>query len=124
LEVEPENSPPPVQHGAIKPLSADRFSVNFTADKEFRELLEDVRALLSHAEPKGALLNVMKRGLEALRSELLKKRFGIGRKPRCVRFSASEPRVASAGSKYTRHVAAAVAREVYARDQGPLHVLR
>jgi hypothetical protein len=51
--------------------------VNFTADKEFRELLEEVRALISHAEPKGDLLKVMKRGLEALRSELLKKRFGL-----------------------------------------------
>jgi 5-methylcytosine-specific restriction endonuclease McrA len=109
---------PPVQRGVVKPLSADRFSVNFTADKEFRELLEEVRALLSHAEPKGDLLNVMKRGLEALRSELLKKRFGVGRKPRRVRISAGEPRAASADSKQTRHVAAAVARLVYARDQG------
>jgi 5-methylcytosine-specific restriction endonuclease McrA len=108
----------PAQRGAVKPLSADRFSVNFTADKPFRELLEEVRALLSHAEPKGHLLNVMKRGLEALRSELLKKRFGVGSKPRRVRLSASEPRAASAGSKHTRHVAAAVAREVYVRDQG------
>jgi hypothetical protein len=33
----------------------------------------------------------MRRGLEALRSELLKKRFGVGRKPRRVRPSASEP---------------------------------
>src|SRR4051794_20926525 len=77
-------SRPPAPHAAVKPLSADRFSVNFTADVEFhpcgcseaaRELLEEVRALLSHAEPKGDLLRVMKRGLEALRSELLKKRF-------------------------------------------------
>ena len=64
--------------GAVKPLSADRFSVNFTADVEFRELLEEVRALLSHSEPKGELLTVMKRGLEALRGELLKQRFGVG----------------------------------------------
>jgi hypothetical protein len=34
--------------------------------------------ILSHSEPKGDLLNVMQRGLEALRSELLKKRFGAG----------------------------------------------
>ena len=60
----------------------------------------------------------MKRGLEALRSELLKKRFGVGRRPRRVRLSASERRAASVGSKQTRHVAAAVAREVYVRDQG------
>ena len=102
----PENSRPPAQPGTVKPLSAERFSVNFTADKEFRELLEEVRALLSHAEPKGDLLDV------------LKKRFGVGRKPRRVRLSASEARAAAVGSKHTRHVAAAVLREVYVRDQG------
>ena len=110
-----------VGRGAVKPLSTDRFSVNFTADGEFRELLEEVRALLSHSEPTGELLTVMKRGLEALRGELLKKRFGVGRKPRRLRLSGS--RAASKGSEgfgsnRTRHVAADVAREVYDRDQG------
>jgi hypothetical protein len=57
--------------------------------------LEEVRALLSHAEPKGDLMQVMKRGLEALRTELLKKRFGVGRKPRRVRLKPSEPRAGS-----------------------------
>jgi hypothetical protein len=117
--------------GAVKPLSPDRFSVNFTADGEFRELLEEVRALLSHSEPNGDLMHVMKRGLEALRTELLKTRFGVGRKPRRVRVKTSEPVVFDApapqsasrfgtpeGVKRTRHVAAAVAREVYVRDQG------
>jgi hypothetical protein len=51
--------------------------------------------LLSHAEPKGDLMRVMKRGLEALRSELLKTRFGMGRKPRSVRPRTSEPQAAS-----------------------------
>jgi hypothetical protein len=133
-KTEPPASPPvpqtqveigqrPAQLGAIKPLSVDRFSVNFTADSEFRELLEEVRALLSHAQPRGDLLMVMKHGLEALRRELLKKRFGLGSKPRRVRLSASDPRSASErsegfGSKRTRHVPAAVAREVYVRDEG------
>jgi hypothetical protein len=127
-----ESPRPQALRGAIKPLSPDRFSVNFTADGEFRELLEEVRALLSHSEPKGDLVRVMKRGLEALRSELLKKRFGVGRKPRSIRSSTTEPQAASEapapqpasrfgtpeGVKRTRHVAAAVAREVYVRDQG------
>jgi 5-methylcytosine-specific restriction endonuclease McrA len=113
----------PAQCGALKPLSADRFSVNFTADAEFRELLDDVRALLSHSQPKGELLNVMKRGLEALRGELLKKRFGVGRKPRRVRattvsLGTLEGAPGGQSSKRTRHVAAAVSREVYIRDQG------
>lgn len=105
---------------AVKPLSVDRFSVNFTADSEFRELLEEVRELLSHAEPKGDLLNVMRRGLQALRADLLKKRFGMGRKPRRVQLRRSQASATTqrSSSKQSRHVPAAVAREVYARDQG------
>ena len=73
----PFQTNPPHRPGAVKPLSAERFSVNFTADTEFhpsgcseaaRELREDVRALVSHAEPKGDLMNVMKRGLQALKA--------------------------------------------------------
>ncbi|MES1175496.1 MAG: hypothetical protein ABUL62_14335 [Myxococcales bacterium] len=115
--------PTPPARNAVKPLSADRFSVNFTADNEFRELLDEVRALLSHSEPKGDLLTVMKRGLESLRGELLTRRFGVGRKPRRIRVSTNEARGVSKAAersplKRSRHVAAAVAREVYVRDEG------
>jgi hypothetical protein len=127
-EVEPMQVAPrqtelsPAQRGAVKPLSADRFSVNFTADTEFQALLEEVRALLSHSEPRGELLSVMKRGLEALRNDLLKRRFGVGRKPRRIRLRANESRGVSKAAdrsplKRSRHVAAAVAREVYVRDE-------
>ena len=100
--------------GTVKPLSAERFSVNFTADAEFRELLEEVRALVSHAEPRGDLMSVMKRGLKALKSELLKKRFGVGRKPRRARVNAAGTGFATR----TRHVAADVSRAVRERDGG------
>ncbi len=66
----------------IDPLSADRFGVHFTADTEFLELLERVRALASHRQPGGDLLPIMKRGLEAHLRELEKTRFAVGRKPR------------------------------------------
>jgi HNH endonuclease len=66
----------------LEPLSPDRFGVHFTADAEFRELLEEVRALASHRQAGGDLLSVMKRGLEAYRRELKKQRFGVGSKPR------------------------------------------
>jgi len=118
-----EEAQAPTGRRAVKPLSVDRFSVNFTADGEFRDLLDEVRALLSHSEPRGDLQAVMKRGLEALRSELLKKRFGVGRKPRRVQLRTNEARSASpcpglSMSNRTRHVPAAVAREVYVRDRG------
>ena len=124
-----ERAQAPTGRRAVKPLSVDRFSVNFTADGEFRDLLDEVRALLSHSEPKGDLHAVMKRGLEALRRELLKKRFGVGRKPRRVQLRTSEARPASPSSglpmsNRTRHLPAAAARKVYLRDQGALRVLR
>jgi 5-methylcytosine-specific restriction endonuclease McrA len=118
-----EGGRPGAGRGAVKALSVDRFSVNFTADGEFRELLDEVRALMSHSEPKGDLLTVMKRGLEALRSELLKKRFGVGKRPRRVQLRKGEGRFTTESVELkpamrTRYVPAAVAREVYVRDQG------
>jgi hypothetical protein len=104
--------PMPAQR-KLEPLSPDRFGVHFTVDAEFRELLEEVRALASHREPDGNLLRVMKRGLEAYRRELQKQRFGVGRKPRRVR---SEP--VGKSPRRSRHVPAAVSREVYLRDDG------
>ena len=119
----PPQTNQPHRPGAVKPLSAERYSVNFTADAEFhpsgcseaaRELLEEVRALVSHAEPKGDLMHVMKRGLQALKAELLKKRFGVGRKPRRARTNAAGTGLATR----TRHVAADVSRAVWERDRG------
>jgi HNH endonuclease len=69
----------------LEPLSADRCGVHFTADSEFRELLERVRGLAGHRLPSGDLLTLMKRGLEAYERELEKERFALGRKPRVAR---------------------------------------
>jgi 5-methylcytosine-specific restriction endonuclease McrA len=98
----------------IEPLSVDRFGVHFTVDREFRELLEEVRALASHTQPAGELLPLMKQALEVYRRELQTKRFGVGREGRRKRdVCASGARASS-----SRHIAAAVAREVYLRDGG------
>jgi hypothetical protein len=96
----------------LEPLSAGRFGVRFTADVEFRDLLEEVRALASHGQPQGDLLSVMKRGLETYRRELLKQRFAVGRKPRSVRDRAASAEPA----KRSRRVPAEVTRAVYERD--------
>jgi hypothetical protein len=90
----------------LEPLSADRYGVHFTADREFRDLLERVRGLAGHRLPNGDLLTLLKRGLEAYERELEKERFAIGKKAR----ASGSPR------KRTRHHAAAVAREVFTRD--------
>ena len=114
----PSEQTPAAARGTVKPTSPDRFSVNFTADFEFKELLEEVRALASHGQANDSLMSLMKLGLQALRSELLKKRFGVGRKSRRTQQPPQRQRQQGETAKHTRHVPAAVAREVYERDGG------
>jgi HNH endonuclease len=66
----------------LEPLSPDRYGVHFTADNEFRELLDRVRGIAGHRLPSGDLMTLIKRGLEAYERELTKERFALGRKPR------------------------------------------
>ena len=87
-------------------------------------MLEHARALASHRLPAGDIANVIKLGLKAFIREAEKQRFAAGRKPRRkveARTLESRPpggRVDSGTPKRTRHVPAAVAREVYERDRG------
>jgi len=93
LESQPSRAPASVSSSSaegqqarrLEPLSADRYGVHFTADGEFRELLERVRGLAGHRLPSGDLMTVFKRGLEAYERELSKQRFALGRKPRASR---------------------------------------
>jgi 5-methylcytosine-specific restriction endonuclease McrA len=98
----------------LEPLSADRFAVRFTADAEFKELLERARALVSHRQPDGDLMTLIKLGLDALVRETEKTRFGVGRTAR--RVAATERPVKR--RPWSRDIPAAVAREVYRRDGG------
>ena len=82
----PEDAPKPRR---LEPLSTDRYGVHFTADGEFRELLERVRGLAGHRLPSGDLMTLIKRGLEAYERELEKERFAVGRKSRRRRGVAS-----------------------------------
>jgi len=108
----------PVQR-SLEPLASDRFGVHFTADREFKRLLEEVRALASHRQPNGDLLGLMTLGLVAYRRELLKERYGVGcTARRSKRVSVNSSELASGPWKRSRHVPAAVAREVYLRDGG------
>jgi HNH endonuclease len=118
----------------IEPLSADRYGVHFTADGEFRDLLERVRGLAGHRLPSGDLLTLLKRGLKAYERELEKERFAIGRNSRPSSGAtatpterallqtevATEPSASEAPhpppARRTRHYSAAVAREVFVRD--------
>ena len=136
---EPLATPAPPKPGRLEPLSADRYGVHFTADGEFRELLERVRGLAGHRLPSGDLMTLLKRGLEAYERELSKQRFALGRKPRRSRSVAPAPSAPDLAApdlaapesaklapqpepsprsnvKRRRHYPAEVARAVFLRD--------
>jgi hypothetical protein len=109
----------------VEALSPDRYGVQFTADSEFRELLAQARALASHQLPGGNMNDVLKLALKAFVQKAEKRRFSIGRRPRGVKsVGGTRPARSHSPGEYTpkarqsRHVPAAVAREVYVRDDG------
>jgi 5-methylcytosine-specific restriction endonuclease McrA len=106
--------PPPSGRGTVAPLSADRFEVRFTADRELRDKIEEARALLRHQIPDGSLAAVIDRAMTLLVREVKKQRFGVGRKPRRPKAPSAEKKPEAA----SRHVPDATKREVYERDGG------
>jgi len=62
--------------GVIEPLSAQRYRVQFTADAELKQKLEQARDLLRHAHPSGDFAPIVSRALDLLIDELLRRRFG------------------------------------------------
>ncbi len=144
----PQPSLPSKTNPRVEPLSVDRYGVHFTADGEFRDLLEAARALASHRLPGGNIAELMKLALKAFIQDAEKRRFAVGRKPRGSRAGvepATETQLHSPGecdaippsrgdltlsvppnstapvadlasSRASRYVPAAVAREVYVRD--------
>lgn len=110
---------------SVEPLGNDRFSVQFTADTEFRDLLSKARALASHRLKGGNLVPLLKLALTELIRKIEKERFGIGAKPRAKKKSktpsdaspppgGSKPR--QERPKRSRHVPISTARAVYQRD--------
>ncbi len=91
-----------------QPLSASRWSVQFTASDGLREKIERARELLSHALPSGDLAALFERALDALIEQETKRRFGASGRP-------NRRRPLSPGS---RHVPVEIARQVWERDSG------
>jgi hypothetical protein len=79
--------------------------VQFTADQQFREKIEQARELLSHALPSGDLAAILERALDELIKQETKRRIGAGR-----------PRKKRALSEGSRHVPVDIARLVWERD--------
>jgi len=93
----------------VTPLAPGRFGVQFTIGQAAHDSLRYAQALASHAVPGGALEEIFERALEAYVAKLEKDRFAATSRPRTT---------TTHRSLDTRHVPAAVAREVWRRDEG------
>ena len=96
----------------VKPLSAEAYKVEFTADRALKAKLEKAEELMRHRVGKGNLVAVIDRALDLLIEEVTKERFGVGRQPRSTAAEAEQRDVV------TRHIPDAIKREVYERDGG------
>src|SRR5436190_9642922 len=94
------------QRAVVIPLAPDRYRVQFTASRDTYDKLQRARDLLRHVIPDGDPAAVFDRALDALLADLSKKKLAV----------TGRPRYQSAAAGGTRHIPAAVRREVWTRD--------
>jgi len=99
---------PPTRPSEVKPLAPERFKVQFTVGRDTYEKLRQVQDLLRHSIPNGDPATIFDRALTLLLAELSKTKFS----------AASRPRAGRQTRPGSRHISAAVKREVWHRDGG------
>jgi hypothetical protein len=102
----PAARPAPVRPAAVTPLSPQRYKVQFTMSREAYETLLRAQDLLRHVIPTADPAAIFERALALLVADLERTRLA----------STTHPRKARAGRSGSRHVPAAVKRQVWARD--------
>lgn len=129
----------------VSPLSPERYRVQMTIGRETLERLRAVQDLLRHTLPNGDVAAIFDRALVLLHGELMKKKAAAAERPRrtaaprtvedTAKAGADAPRDAEDASESSeapstrettdenhvatsRHIPAAVRRQVWARDQG------
>jgi hypothetical protein len=98
----------PVRPAVVAPLSPERYKVQLTITRETHDKLRRVQDLMRHAVPNGDPAVIFDRALNALLNQLEKRT--LARTPR--------PKPPRGARRHSRHVPAAVKREVWARDGG------
>jgi len=104
----PAGPAPSPRRPVVRPLSADRYEIRFTATVEMRERLREAQELLSHAVPSGDVAQVFDRALTVLVAELKRARLA----------ATSGPRKSKGQKEDSRNIPAEVRREVWKRDGG------
>lgn len=101
-------SPLPVRPPVVRPLSPERYKVQFTISKETHDKLRRAQDLMRHTVPNGDPSAIFDRALTLLLSELERTKLAAAKRPRAT----------AAASTVSRHVPAAVKRAVWTRDGG------
>ncbi|WP_394841803.1 HNH endonuclease [Pendulispora brunnea] len=99
--------PKPDAPSRVRPLSQDRYEVQFTATAELKEKIEHTTNLMRHANPSGELSVLVERALDLLIATLEKSRLGKTERP------VTAPPGQSTRPGYVRR---AVRRKVFERD--------
>jgi 5-methylcytosine-specific restriction endonuclease McrA len=99
---------PPRSPAVVTPLAPERYKVQLTISRDTHDKLRRVQDLLRHSIPDGDPAAIFDRALTLLLADLEKKKLAQTHRPRPA--GQSTPR--------SRHVPAAVRREVWQRDGG------
>jgi 5-methylcytosine-specific restriction endonuclease McrA len=98
----------PSRRSEIKPLAPERYKVQCTVSRQTHDKLRRVQDLLRHTYPDGDLEAILDRALAVLLADLSRSKCAATERPR-----SHQP-----ASCRSRHVPAAVRRDVWARDGG------
>jgi hypothetical protein len=92
----------------VQPLAPERYKLQVTLSAEAHARLRQVQDLMRHQVPDGDLGAIVERAISVLLEQLQRQKLAATARPRATRASHSR----------SRHVPAAVRREVWARDNG------
>lgn len=106
--VPPPRAISPKRSADVKPLSPESYKIQFTVSRETYEELRRVQDLLRHSIPNGDPAAIFERALKLLLAELLTRKLA----------ATDRPRASYAKERTSRHIPAAVKREVWRRDGG------
>lgn len=100
--------PSPSRFAVVTPLAPERYKVQFTVSRDTHDKLRRAQDLLRHSIPNGDPAAIFDRALTLLLADLEHAKLAATVRPRAARPTAS-------GS---RHIPAAVKREIWKRDGG------
>ncbi len=98
----------PARRALVQPIAPARYRLQVAIDARTEEKLRRARDLMRHANPPGDLAVVLDRALDLLVADLERAKLA----------STQRPRPASRPASRSRHIPAAVRREVWRRDDG------